>query len=71
MAQEDRAGVRETRQEPLRVGRGNVQVLRRDQVRDRDRLVFVSNQDDRPEPLEAVAGQVAPAQSASWSARRA
>ena len=64
MAQEDRAGVGQPRQQPLRVGRRDVQVLRRDQVGERDRLVLVADQDERPEPLQAVAGQAAPAQSA-------
>ncbi len=64
MAQEDRAGVGQARQKPLRLGRRDVQVLGRDLIGDRDRLVLVTNQHQSPEPLQAVAGQTAPAEPA-------
>ena len=62
MSQEDRAGVREPRGQPLGVGGRDMQVLGGDQVGEPDGLVLVANEDQGAEPLEAVAGEVAPAE---------
>ena len=63
MAQENRAGMVETRQQPLGFGRRDVQMLGCDQVGDRNRLVLVACQNECPESFQTVASQVAPAQS--------
>ena len=48
-----------------------MEVLGGDQVRERDRLVLVADQDQGAEAFEAVAGQVAAAEAARAAATRA
>ena len=62
VAEEDRAGVGQPLGQAVGVGGRDVQVLGGDQVRERDRLVLVADQDQGAEPFEAVAGQVAAAE---------
>ena len=63
VAEEDRAGVGQPLGQAVGVGGRDVEVLGRDQVRQGDGLVLVADQDQGAEPLEAVAGEVAPAEA--------
>ena len=70
MAQENRARIDQTRQKSPGFTRGHMQVLRCDQIRQANGLIFVTSQDKRPEPLQAIPGQVASAQSSQLLLQR-
>lgn len=62
VTEEDRAGILNLRQQGVRVGRGDVQVLGRHQIGQTGRFVGIAGQNEGPVLFQTLPGQIAPLQ---------